>query len=368
MAYAQPCKQHNRHPQLRLQHRRLLLSLQPKSACSSRIAHCRNFLDSCNRLPATRLHSSLACSASRDQQPIGIVLDTDTIAIDTHNDGHRVAFNQAFDDLGLSCASWPPSVYLDLRRSADGTALGMLRIYFETIGWPSLIPKNGHRAFAEQVVQRKDIAFRKLLSDGKIPLRPGVAQLVDDALADGARIALLCGTNSAPEDNVGTAAVFAFGVQRARRMKMVNTWGDAEIGTDADEERSSLEEDLSDLNRASAEAQAKMKQQEAIALTKNMKNVGVDANILASQRRMGSHVMSRAANELGVSAIRCALLAANELTLQAGRGAGMTAVCIPTALAGRYKPPSSQANYDGFGAGGGATWPRIKGLVEKHSR
>jgi hypothetical protein len=53
---------------------------------------------------------------------------------------------------------------------------------------------------------------------------------------------------------------------------------------------------------------------------------------------------------------------------QAGRAAGMTAVCIPTALAGRYKPPSSQANFDGFGVGGGATWRRIKGLVEKHSR
>lgn len=310
---------------------------------------------------------SLACAAEGDQL-IGIVLETDTIAIDTHNDGHRVAFNRAFSTLGLSGASWVPSVYLDLRRSADGTALGMLRIYFETIGWPSTIPAGQQKAFAEAIVHQKDIAFRTLLEEGEIPLRSGVVTLVDDALADGARIALLCGTNSMPADNVGTAAAFAFGVQRARHIKLVNTWGSDDDSANSAWDSSSFEDGLSDLNRASAEAKAKVKQQEAIALTKNMKNVGVDSTILASQMSMGSEVMTRAANELGVSAIRCALLAANEQTLQAGRGAGMTAVCIPTALAGRYKPPSSQANFDGFGVGGGATWRRIKGLVEKHSR
>lgn len=43
---------------------------------------------------------------------------------------------------------------------------------------------------------------------------------------------------------------------------------------------------------------------------------GVDPNILASQRRMDAHIMSRAASALGVGAISCALLSANELVLQ----------------------------------------------------
>lgn len=49
----------------------------------------------------------------------------------------------------------------------------MLKIYFETIGWPSLLPRDGQKAFAEQVVKQKDIAFRKLLDEGEVPLRPG---------------------------------------------------------------------------------------------------------------------------------------------------------------------------------------------------
>ena len=52
--------------------------------------------------------------------------------------------------------------------------MGMLRIYFETVGWPSLLPKDGHQAFAEQVLKQKDEAFRKLLKNGDIPLRQGV--------------------------------------------------------------------------------------------------------------------------------------------------------------------------------------------------
>lgn len=85
-------------------------------------------------------------------------------------------------------------------------------------------------------------------------------QLVDDALADGASIALLCGTNSTPEDNVGTAAAFAFGVQRARHMKIVNIWGGDDNISSADDDRSSPEDEgLSDLNRASAEAQARVR-------------------------------------------------------------------------------------------------------------
>jgi hypothetical protein len=86
-----------------------------------------------------------------------------------------------------------------------------------------------------------------------------VVTLVDDALADGARIALLCGTNSTPADNVGTAAAFAFGVQRARHIKLVNTWGsDDDSANSGDWDSSSFEDGLSDLNRASAEAKAKV--------------------------------------------------------------------------------------------------------------
>lgn len=48
-----------------------------------------------------------------------------------------------------------------------------------------------------------------------------------------------------------------------------------------------------------------------------------------------------------------------ECNEQAGRAAGMLTVSVPTALAGRFKPPSAQLSFDGFGPGGGVTWARI---------
>ncbi len=48
-----------------------------------------------------------------------------------------------------------------------------------------------------QVVKAKDKALRAMLQEGAVQLRDGVTQLIDDALADEARIAVLCGTFSA---------------------------------------------------------------------------------------------------------------------------------------------------------------------------
>lgn len=92
----------------------------------------------------------------------------------------------------------------------------------------------------------------------------GVTQFVDDALADGARVALLCGTNSSQEDDIGSAAAYAFGVQRARHMQIVNTWGDQDgdsgsSSSSREDEGSSAPADLNDgLAREAAAAQAKV--------------------------------------------------------------------------------------------------------------
>jgi hypothetical protein len=47
-----------------------------------------------------------------------------------------------------------------------------------------------------QVVKAKDRALQDMLQEGDVPLRDGVAKLIDDALAADARVGLLCGTMS----------------------------------------------------------------------------------------------------------------------------------------------------------------------------
>lgn len=49
----------------------------------------------------------------------------------------------------------------------------MIRLYFETVGWPTFLPNAEHKSFAEQILKQKDKAFRHLLKEGQIPLRQG---------------------------------------------------------------------------------------------------------------------------------------------------------------------------------------------------
>ena len=118
-------------------------------------------------------------------------------------------------------------------------------------------------------MQRSPLASLKLLY-----WLVGVTQFMDDALADGARVALLCGTNSTEEDDIGSAAAYAFGVQRARHMQIVNTWGDqdGDIGSSSsgssreDEGSSALADSNDSLAREAAAAQAKVSRGSAALL------------------------------------------------------------------------------------------------------
>lgn len=280
-----------------------------------------------------------------------MVLEADTIVVDMHDALHRVAFNRAFTQLGMSSVNWSSRVYYEMRRGGDGTAMGLVRTYFDTVGWPVTMAESDRKPFAMQVVKTKDWAMQKLLEEGNVPLRDGITHLIDEALAADVEIGMLCGTVSQKEEYIGTAVSYALGVQRAQHIRIVSTW---------DEEQDSEQQSPStSLAAEAARAQAKVKQQEAAAFSRSMKGVGVDPNILASQRRLEIHHLVRVSQRIGVPCARCALLGATEFTLQAGRTAGMLTVSVPTALAGRFKLPSAQLSFDGFGPGGGVTWSRI---------
>lgn len=53
-----------------------------------------------------------------------------------------------------------------------------------------------HSRLAPQVVKTKDWAMQKLLEEGNVPLRDGVKELMDEALAADVQIGMLCGTVS----------------------------------------------------------------------------------------------------------------------------------------------------------------------------
>jgi hypothetical protein len=53
-----------------------------------------------------------------------------------------------------------------------------------------------------------------MTAKGEVPLRPGAAEFLDDALAAGARVAVVAATASVPDDALVTSAMYNLGPNR----------------------------------------------------------------------------------------------------------------------------------------------------------
>jgi hypothetical protein len=62
-------------------------------------------------------------------------LQLEGCVVDIHMDGHRQAFNKAFENLGWECVQWPVHIYHDLLTTGDGSPETLVRTYFTMMGW-----------------------------------------------------------------------------------------------------------------------------------------------------------------------------------------------------------------------------------------
>ena len=102
----------------------------------------------------------------------GLIFDVDGTLADNEQDGHRVAFNRAFEDAGLDWF-WDEESYDRLLDVFGGKE--RIRHFIEDFLQDFEAPPDLD-AFIRRLHERKTERYVELLQSGAIPLRPGVAR------------------------------------------------------------------------------------------------------------------------------------------------------------------------------------------------
>lgn len=127
-----------------------------------------------------------------------VIFDCDGVLVDTERDGHRVAFNRAFKALGID-AEWDVATYGQLLLVAGGKE--RMRHFFEQHGWPEGRDQS-HDELIAALHKKKTEIFTEIIASGELPLRPGIARIVDEAIAAGVRLGICTTSNPKAIDGV----------------------------------------------------------------------------------------------------------------------------------------------------------------------
>lgn len=123
-----------------------------------------------------------------------LIFDVDGTLADTERDGHRVAFNAAFAEAGLDW-HWDVPLYGELLEVTGGKE--RIRFFVER-HCPAFAARPDYDALVKSLHAAKTTHYVRLVESGGLPLRPGVASLIDEARA--ARLPLAIATTTTPEN------------------------------------------------------------------------------------------------------------------------------------------------------------------------
>lgn len=113
-----------------------------------------------------------------------VIFDVDGTLGQTERHGHRVAFNRAFESLGMD-DRWDEDLYGELLKVTGGER--RLKHYF--VNFRGLGEEEAAR-LAEKVHPIKTELFVKVVEEDQVPPRPGLLRFLNELAADGLRLAV----------------------------------------------------------------------------------------------------------------------------------------------------------------------------------
>jgi HAD superfamily hydrolase (TIGR01509 family) len=146
-----------------------------------------------------------------------LIFDCDGVLADTERDGHRPAFNQTFADVGLP-VRWSESEYAEKLRIGGGKermASLLTEDFVREHGLPA--DAEGQRELLADWHRRKTAIYTDMVQAGRLPARPGIARVTEEALEGGWALAVASTSAEASvravlEHVVGTATAARFAV------------------------------------------------------------------------------------------------------------------------------------------------------------
>jgi HAD superfamily hydrolase (TIGR01509 family) len=142
-----------------------------------------------------------------------LIFDCDGVLADTERHGHLPAFNQTFEEFGLP-VRWDEEEYG--RKLAIGGGKERMRSlltpeFVAAAGLPT-DPEGQAEALAAWH-RRKTEIYTAMVAAGKLPARPGIARIIEEAYAAGWLLAV---ASTSAEPSVRAVLEHAVGAERAR--------------------------------------------------------------------------------------------------------------------------------------------------------
>jgi HAD superfamily hydrolase (TIGR01509 family) len=146
-----------------------------------------------------------------------LIFDCDGVLADTERDGHRPAFNQTFAEAGIP-VQWSEEDYAEKLRIGGGKERMASLLTDEFVAANGLpADAEGQKELLAAWHRRKTELYKEMVRDGRLPGRPGIARLVDEALQAGWSLAV---ASTSAEESVRAVLEHVVGADAAAHFEV----------------------------------------------------------------------------------------------------------------------------------------------------